>query len=85
MPTAQETIDALTAVVARAKTVDDSAIALLNGIPGLISTAVTAALANGATAAQLAPLTDLVTTLGNETDSLAAAVTANTPAAPPAS
>ncbi len=74
-------ITALQADVAAEKTVEDSAIALLQGIPKLIADAVAAALAQGATAAQLQALTDLQTRLEANTSTLSAAVTANTPTA----
>lgn len=60
-----------------------SATALINGIQGRITDAVNAALANGATEAELQPLNDLVTALDSEGNALAAAVAANTPPAPP--
>jgi anti-sigma factor ChrR (cupin superfamily) len=75
-------IAALTAEVANETTVEESAVALLNGIPKMIADAVAAAQAAGATPAQLQSLTDLQTTLAANDTSLAAAVTANTPAAP---
>lgn len=74
----------LIAEVTRAETVEDSAVALVNGIPAMIQTAVDAALLNGATAAELQPLTQLAADLKAKDDALAAAVTANTPAAPSA-
>lgn len=79
-PVIQQLIDAVT----RNKVVVDSAVLLIQGIGDRITDAVNQALANGATAAELAPLTDLVTTLATETDALAAAVAANTPATPTA-
>lgn len=79
-----QVIDDLTAQVTANTTVVESAIALINGIPVLIDTAVKAAIANGATAEQLAPLADLSANLKSEDDKLAAAVVANTPAAPAA-
>lgn len=60
---------------------ENSAITLINGIPGLIQTAVNDALANGATQQQLQSLSDLSTTLQNNAQALASAVAANTPAA----
>lgn len=74
-------IDALTAAVAREKTVDDSAIALINGFQARLDAAVAAASAAGATAAQLKSLTDLSTAIGKDSDELASAVAANTPSA----
>lgn len=49
--------------IIEADTVIDGAVAFINGVPGLIATAVTAALANGATADELKPVTDLGDTL----------------------
>lgn len=77
---AQDTIAALTAEVERNKTVDGSAIALLNGIQARIQAAVDAAIAGGATSAQVAQAQALSDSLKADTDSLAAAVVANTPA-----
>ena len=71
-------IDQLVADVAALDTVVDSAVAALNGIAARIDAAVAAALANGATAAQLAPLTALSADIQTRTASLAAAVAANT-------
>lgn len=61
--------------------VDDSAIAFANGVPTLINNAVAAATANGATAEELQPLTDLAASLDAKSQALAAAILANTPAA----
>ena len=61
--------------------VDDSATLLINGIAARIQAAVDAAIANGATAAELAPITDEIASLKKSSDALAAAVVANTPAA----
>jgi len=61
--------------------VEDSATALINGIAGRIQAAVDAALANGATAAELQPVTNEVAALKAASDALSAAVIANTPAA----
>lgn len=55
----------------------NSAIALINGIAARIKAAVDAAIANGATEAELAPLVALETELENQKNSLAAAVAAN--------
>jgi hypothetical protein len=82
-PTGNATIDALIAQVTVDQTVIGSATTLINGIQQEIADAVTAALANGATATQLAPLTDLTTALAASDAALAAAVAANTPPAPP--
>jgi hypothetical protein len=78
---AVDTIEALRVEVERNKSVDDSAIALLNGIAARIQAAVDAATAAGATAEQVAQTQALANSLKSDTDALAAAVTANTPAA----
>lgn len=77
-------IDDLIAAVAAEDTEIASAIALLNGIPGLITAAVNAALAAGATPAMLAQITALATDVQTHTAALSSAVVANTPAAKPA-
>lgn len=78
---AQEQIAELTAAVTKATTVEKSAEALISGFGSRLDAAVQAAVANGATAEQLQPVTDLGTALDAESDALSAAVTANTPAA----
>lgn len=75
-----EQITALTAEVNKARTVEASAQALIEGFGARLNTAVQAALSNGATAEQLQPLTDLGTALDAQSDALQAAVIANTPA-----
>ena len=75
-------IDDLVASVTAENTVVDSAIALINGFSARLAAAITAALAGGATAAQLVPLTKLKTDVDAKATALAAAVTANTPATP---
>lgn len=72
----------LVSEVTRATTVVTAATALINGIGSRVSSAVAQALANGASADELAPLTDLAAQVKQETDDLSAAVAANTPAAP---
>ena len=67
------------ASVEEATTVIESAIVLVNKIPALIEQARTAALENGATAAQLQPLSDLSAALRSKAQELADAVVANTP------
>jgi hypothetical protein len=85
MNTAVDSLDseitALQADVTAQTTVNASAVALLEGIPGLIQTAVTAALAAGATPAQLASVKAVGDSIITNSAALAAAVTANTPAA----
>jgi uncharacterized coiled-coil protein SlyX len=77
-----QTLDALAAQVAATETVIDSAVTLINGIAGRIQAAVDAAVAGGASAADLAPVTQEVADLQARTQALAAAVSANTPPAP---
>ena len=74
----------LQSTVASEITVENSAVALINGIPALISAAVAAAGAAGATPDQLAAFGTLNTQIQASSTALAAAVTANTPAAPAA-
>jgi hypothetical protein len=81
MSALDDNIAALQAEVAADETVEASATTLVNGIPGLIAVAVAKATAAGATPAQLQAITDLGASLKAATAPLAAAVTANTPAA----
>jgi hypothetical protein len=69
---------ALEAEVTEATTVMASATALIEGFVGRIQAAVDAALANGATAAELAPVQTEVDALHASAGLLAAAVGANT-------
>jgi hypothetical protein len=55
-----------------------SAVTLINGISARIQAAVEAALANGATAEELAPVTEALAALDADANELAAAVQANT-------
>jgi hypothetical protein len=55
----------------------ESATAFINGMAARIQAAVDAALENGATAAELQPVTDEVTALKAKSDALAAAIAAN--------
>ncbi len=73
-------LDDLAAAVAQATSVEDSATALISGFAARLQAAVDAAIANGATADQLAPVTAEVAALKASSDALAAAVTANTSA-----
>jgi hypothetical protein len=75
-------VTALTTSVAALTSADDSLIALVNGIGGLISAAVADALAKGATPAQLKSVTDLDAAVKAQTAKAVAAVTANTPTPP---
>lgn len=75
----------LTTEVQETKTVMASATKLINGLNDRIKAAVDKALENGASAEELAPLTDLTTELTAEEDALSAAVAANTETPPVAS
>ncbi len=81
MKTASEQIADLTAQVTKATTVEKSAQTLIEGIQARVEAAVAAAVANGATAEQLQPVSDLAAALDTESDALNAAITANTPSA----
>jgi hypothetical protein len=78
--TIQDLIDEITS----ADTIIDGATVFVNGVPGLINTAVQQALANGATAAQIQPVTDLAALMTTKAAALNAAILANTPSAPAA-
>ena len=82
--TPQQMIDALVAQVTATIGVEASAVTFINGVPGLISAAVTAALAGGATAAQLAPLSTLAANLQTSAAAITAAIAANAPTPAPA-
>ena len=75
---ANQTLDALAAAVTNISNAADSATALINGIAGRIQAAVDAALANGATAEELVPVTDEIAALNSKADALSQAVAANT-------
>jgi hypothetical protein len=81
---ASPTIADLTLDVTNAKTVMSSATTLIGGFQQRLDDGIAAALANGATASELAPLQVLSDELQAETALLSAAVEANTPSAPPA-
>ncbi len=72
------TLDALAAAVTKITDTADSAIALINGIAARVQAAVDAAIANGATAAELAPVQAEADALSAKADALGAAVAANT-------
>lgn len=78
----QTALDTLRTNVERLETVEDAVQAFVEGVPGMIRTAVAEAVANGATPEQLAALNDLASRIGAEADDLSAAVLANTPAEP---
>jgi hypothetical protein len=71
----------LATTVAEATSVEDSAAALIGGFAARLQAAVDAAIANGATADELKPVSDEVAALKASSDALATAVAANTPSA----
>ncbi len=79
--TMQTAIDALTAQVAAETTVNDSAIALINGFAARLQAAIDAATAAGASPVQTAALDALAASVQTNTNQLSDAVSANTPAA----
>lgn len=72
----------LTAEVAKYTSVEQSAVALLNGIKAQIAKAVQDAMAAGATTGQLASIQAVQDSVTANTTALAAAVAANTPVPP---
>lgn len=74
-------LDDLATSVTNATTVQASATALINGFAARQQAAIDVAIANGATAAQLAPVQAEVDALTASSAALSAAVVANTPAA----
>jgi hypothetical protein len=78
MASATEQIAALTQEVTDTEGVVDSATTFILGVAQKIADAVAAAMADGATSAQMQPLTDLGTALKAKSDALAAAI-ANPP------
>lgn len=70
----QDTLDQIIAEMTAAETVDDAAIAFIQGVPAMIQAAVDAALQNGATEAQLQPVADLGVAMQAKTDALTAAL-----------
>jgi len=77
-------LDDLKNQVAASVAVEESAVTLINGIGQRVQDAVNVALQNGATAEQLAPVQSEVDALKTSAAALAAAIVANTPAAPAA-
>lgn len=69
---------ALETEVAEATTVMASAVALISGFAARVQTAIDAALENGATAAELAPVQAEIDALNAAGEALAAAIVANT-------
>ena len=78
MSALDDAITQLQADVANLTTVDQSAIALINGFAAQMAKAIADALAAGATATQLQSLTDMHTAIVAQDSSLAAAVSAGT-------
>lgn len=78
---ANPTLDALAAQVKANTDAEAAAVIVLNGIAARIQAAVDAAVAGGASAADLAPVQAEVDSLKASSDALSAAVVANTPAA----
>lgn len=74
----QDNIDVLKVDVTTLTSVDESAIALLNGLSTQLAAAIQAAIDAGATQAQLQSLADFHSTLTTQTSALADAVAANT-------
>ena len=74
-------LEQLKAEVTEDVTIMGSATKLINGFAARLQEAVNAALANGATAEELAPVTDELAALNAGSDELAAAIQANTPSA----
>lgn len=72
-----QVLDDLKAQVDATVGAEQSAVVALNGVAARIQAAVDAAIANGATAEQLAPVQDEVNALKASSDALAAAVAAN--------
>lgn len=83
MASGTDQIAALIQEVTDADTTIDVATAFVNGVPQMITDAVAKALANGATAEQLQPLTDLATNFqAIKAKALADAIAANVPPTP---
>jgi hypothetical protein len=78
---AKQILDDLAASVTNATTVQGSATVLINGFAARQQTAIDAAMANGATAEELAPVQAEVDALTAASAALSAAVVAGTPAA----
>jgi len=71
-------LESMRVAVEKAETVEASAVTLINGTAARIQAAVDQALANGATAEELAPVQAEADALSASADALAAAVQANT-------
>jgi hypothetical protein len=72
-----EVLTALAQEVTDTVGVEESAVVALDGVAARIQAAVDAALANGATAEELAPVTDEIANLKATREKLAAAIAAN--------
>jgi hypothetical protein len=77
MATGQEQLAVLTTEVQATEGVIDSATTFINGVAQKIADAVAAAMADGLTAAQLQPFSDLGAEMKSKADALAAAIAAN--------
>ena len=82
MPTGPAILDALTTEVTDAITVMDGATTLILGFNDRLTAAVAAALANGATAEQLAPIQSEIDAMKTSATALAAAVATVPPVTP---
>lgn len=78
---ANQILSDLQAQVAKSTEVEASAVILINGIAARVQAAVDAAVANGATEAELAPVADEVKALNTSATALSEAVAANTASA----
>jgi hypothetical protein len=78
---ANPVLDDLKATVEATTSVEDSATMLINGFAARVQAAVDQAIANGASAAELAPVQAEVDALKAASDALSQAVAANTPSA----
>lgn len=67
----------LEAAVQKTLGVEASAVAFINGFAARLKAAVDAALANGATEAELQPIRDEIAAMQTSSDALAAAIAAN--------
>jgi hypothetical protein len=74
-----QAITDLTDEITEANTILDSAMVYVNGVPALIDAAVQAAIANGATAAELSPVRALGADLKTKAEAIRDAIVANTP------
>lgn len=75
---ASPVIDQVIQQMTNATTIEDGAIAFINGVPGMIQEAVAKAIENGATAEQLQPVSDIGAQLEAKSNALQEALNANT-------